>query len=151
MGWTLLSIAGSGLCCLVMVAVVVGAVMLMRRQSRSFDQFANESTHEPAPARNEPALPPRPAPAAKKAEPAAPPPAYRPPPPRTSPPDSPDELATVFAPPGLAPIAPPPPRPAALPRPGDAPDAGFGKAAPRASGQTIIAFEDDLDDEDGKA
>lgn len=131
----------SCLCGLLSVVALTALVVLIRRQNQTFDvddEIPPKTTPKPS-AKPEPRVEPRPS--------------VRPPPPvvvRN------DEAATVskhggsgFGPVPVAPLPPPPPKPGGtLPRPGDLPDPGFVKVPQRSSGQTIIAFDDDLDDDD---
>jgi hypothetical protein len=127
---SLLILGGACLCAVIGVGALVALVVLWRRQNQSF-----EVEDEPA----RPASPSAAAPPVARPRPAMPPP---------QPPT--EERATVAAAPRPVPVAapPPPPPPKSPPKPGDAPDPGFVKVSQRSSGQTIIAFDDDLDDDD---
>lgn len=133
-------LGGACLCAVIGVGAAVALVVLWRRQNQTFDV-----EDEPAPKAAVASAPKVAPPASPKA---APRPRSEPLPP---PPKAADELPTVMAPVRPVPAAPPPPPPPppkAPPKPGDAPDPGFVKVPQRSSGQTIIAFDDDLDDDD---
>lgn len=147
---TLMPLACSGLCCLlIVVGVVAVAVWFMRRGSagdapaaaakalsvEDDPTDADGPKPDAAPAKNLATPPSTPKPAASK----------------TADPFDDDDMATIVAPPpaglGDIPMAPPPPppsekKPAAPPADDKKPDA----APSRSAGQTIIAFEDDFDE-----